>query len=198
MYPLSVYDEKFYEMNQREGLAMAEWLCPAVIEIFNLKEKTGSIVDVGAGTGHLVKQFRNMDFICNGLEGSEYAVCHSLTDIYLVDLRTALAVSLKYDLAISLEVAEHIDPEFVDVYVDNLCALSDTILISAAVPNQGGEHHVNEQPFWYWLEKFEKRGYKLDEEAVAKFRMSMRIAKANNYFVPGYMHVTNYFVFRKA
>jgi hypothetical protein len=35
----------------------------------------------------------------------------------------------------------------------------DVVLFSAAVPHQGGEHHVNEQVPEYWRRKFARRGY---------------------------------------
>jgi hypothetical protein len=42
---------------------------------------------------------------------------------------------------------------------DSLVAHSNLILFSAAVPGQGGEFHVNEQPYEYWREKFATRGF---------------------------------------
>lgn len=43
--------------------------------------------------------------------------------------------------------------------MDNLTSFSDVILFSAAIPNQGGTHHVNEQWPSYWAEKFLARGF---------------------------------------
>ncbi|MBR0151646.1 MAG: class I SAM-dependent methyltransferase [Synergistaceae bacterium] len=64
-----------------------------------------------------------------------------------------------FDLTISSEVAEHIDPEDTETYMDNLTSFSDMILFSAAIPGQGGTHHVNEQWPSYWIEKFRARGF---------------------------------------
>ncbi|WP_218117788.1 hypothetical protein, partial [Helicobacter sp. CLO-3] len=36
---------------------------------------------------------------------------------------------------------------------------SDIVLFSAAIPYQGGTHHVNEQPPAYWADIFEKEGF---------------------------------------
>jgi hypothetical protein len=44
-------------------------------------------------------------------------------------------------------------------FVENLVAHGDVVLFSAAVPNQGGEHHVNEQPPDYWRRQFAAHGY---------------------------------------
>ena len=63
------------------------------------------------------------------------------------------------DGGLVLEVAEHLPHAKAELFVDNLVAHGDVILFSAAVPHQGGEHHVNEQPPEYWRQKFKARGY---------------------------------------
>lgn len=75
------------------------------------------------------------------------------------DLSTVVPCKKKYDLAISMEVAEHLPESASDVFVDNICNHADTVLFSAAHPGQGGDNHINEQPIEYWVEKFEKHGY---------------------------------------
>ena len=65
----------------------------------------------------------------------------------------------KFDLTISLEVAEHINSCDTEAYMDNLTSFSDVILFSAAIPGQGGTHHVNEQWPSYWIEKFAARNF---------------------------------------
>ena len=67
----------------------------------------------------------------------------------------------EFDLVVSLEVGEHINPVHTDVFVDNLCTHSDAILFSAAVPGQGGLSHVNEQDYAFWRQRFSARGYRL-------------------------------------
>ena len=75
------------------------------------------------------------------------------------DLSKPLDLERSFDLVQSLEVAEHISEDCADTFIDNLVRHGDVILFSAAVPRQGGEHHVNEQPPEYWRRKFMKRGY---------------------------------------
>ena len=70
-----------------------------------------------------------------------------------------LVAGRRFDLAVSLEVAEHLAPERADGFVDDLAALSDRVLFSAAVPGQGGYGHRNEQPHVYWITRFEDRGF---------------------------------------
>src|SRR5687768_4625191 len=75
------------------------------------------------------------------------------------DLATPLDLERKFDLVQTLEVAEHLPAQKAELFVDNLAAHGDVILFSAAVPHQGGEHHVNEQPPEYWRAKLKARGY---------------------------------------
>lgn len=65
----------------------------------------------------------------------------------------------RYDLVISLEVAEHLPEYAADNFVKFLTHLGDKIIFSAAIPNQGGQGHLNEQWPSYWQEKFKNRGY---------------------------------------
>jgi hypothetical protein len=65
----------------------------------------------------------------------------------------------RYDLAICLEVAEHVEPQNELNVVETLVGLSDTILFSAAIPHQGGDGHVNEQWPSHWRELFRRYGY---------------------------------------
>lgn len=75
------------------------------------------------------------------------------------DLTTSLKSDRLFDLVMSLEVAEHLDAKYAETFVDSLTNFGPVILFSAAVPFQGGEHHVNEQWPSYWEELFAKKGY---------------------------------------
>ncbi len=75
------------------------------------------------------------------------------------DLARALRLQRKFDLAVSLEVAEHLPAECAAMFVDSLTALSPFVLFSAAIPFQGGTNHVNEQWPDYWAALFEARGF---------------------------------------
>jgi hypothetical protein len=60
---------------------------------------------------------------------------------------------------VSLEVAEHLPESSADTFIESLVAHGDVILFSAAVPGQGGQHHINEQWPEYWQQKFAKHGF---------------------------------------
>ena len=138
-------------------------IVPYVIDL--LKPK--SVVDFGCGIGTFLAAFKNngVDDIL-GLDG--VWVDMQLLEKYIPrqhfqtwDLEKAIILNRKYDLVISLEVAEHLSEEAADTFVDSLSNAGDVILFSAAIPNQGGQNHINEQWLDYWEEKFALRGLTL-------------------------------------
>ena len=66
-------------------------------------------------------------------------------DFVVGDIGLPLNLDRPFDLVLLLETAEHIDGKFAPTIVENATRHSDLVLFSAAVPGQGGLHHVNEQ-----------------------------------------------------
>jgi hypothetical protein len=64
-----------------------------------------------------------------------------------------------FDLAISLEVAEHLEGSSAVTFVNSITRLSDVIIFGAAFTAQGGVNHINEQPHTYWAQLFHDHGY---------------------------------------
>jgi hypothetical protein len=75
-----------------------------------------------------------------------------------------------YDVAYSIEVAEHVPPELGDRLVAVLAGLAPAIVFTAAQPGQGGLGHINEQPLEYWIERFRRHG--VEEDAVGTTRLT--------------------------
>jgi SAM-dependent methyltransferase len=76
------------------------------------------------------------------------------------DLSKALNLGRRYDLVMSLEVGEHIPPQCATTFADTIAShAARCILFSAAPPGQGGEYHVNEQPYEYWRRQFARHGF---------------------------------------
>lgn len=76
-----------------------------------------------------------------------------------LDLSQPFNFNKKYDLAICMEVAEHLAKESSDSLVKSLTAHSDIILFSAAIPWQWWTNHFNEQCPSYWSDKFARNGF---------------------------------------
>ena len=74
-----------------------------------------------------------------------------------------------FDLALSIEVAEHVPEMYAEAFVRYLSHASDLVLLTAAPPGQTGTGHVNEQPKLYWINKFLECGYGYSEEDALWF-----------------------------
>jgi len=65
----------------------------------------------------------------------------------------------KSNLAISLEVVEHISKDRANLHILRMCQTSEVILFSGAVKGQGGTGHINEQTLEYWVNQFKSHGW---------------------------------------
>lgn len=75
------------------------------------------------------------------------------------DLKQPLVIDQTFDLAMSLEVAEHIPREYAEIFIGSLVRLAPVVLFSGAIPFQDGVGHVNEQWPAYWASLFRQHGY---------------------------------------
>ncbi|MCU0688596.1 MAG: class I SAM-dependent methyltransferase [Phycisphaerales bacterium] len=122
-----------------------------------------SVIDVGCGTGTWLAAFAAAgitDYL--GLDG-DYVRRDQLqipADRFKpVQLTEPFTLDRTFDLAISLEVAEHLPPSSAESFVASITRLAPAVYFGAAVPGQGGTGHVNEQwPSW-WAALFAKHGY---------------------------------------
>jgi SAM-dependent methyltransferase len=155
---IHTYDRDFFDWVALGAARSAANVLPVLIPL-----APASVLDVGCGRGTWLQQWRILgvsDVI--GVDG-DYVARASLVvppECFIAhDLQRPLRLGRRFDLVESLEVAEHIPEASTDTFIDSLCAHADVILFSAAVPGQGGEFHVNEQPYSYWRAKFRARGY---------------------------------------
>lgn len=122
-----------------------------------------SVVDFGCGAGTWLKAFKDQfpGIRVLGLDGSDVDRTKNLKpdEFEKVDFENFAWNREKYDLAISIEVAEHLDETRADSFIENICASSDMVLFAAAVKFQGGDHHINEQFPSYWMKKFSDNGF---------------------------------------
>jgi hypothetical protein len=135
------------------------------------------VVDYGCGIGIWVKAFELLAVDAYGFEGAvaavRNAVCNPLK-IHLCDLREPVPMILSENvLAISLEVAEHVEDEFSDIYVDNvLSGDPNFVVFTSSPPGMEGHGHINLQPDEYWDSKFLKRGYIKCDALTSELKVS--------------------------
>jgi len=165
------YDSDYYERDV-EGAAVrsAGTIADSILSAFVVTR----VVDLGCGTGALLEALRDRGCEVLGLEYAEAALkyCRDRRlDVAKFDLeRDSFNDDRTFDVAISMEVAEHLPRAAADRYVDLLTRLSGIIVFTSAPPGQGGVDHVNEQPPSYWLDKFRQRGFEHDEELSQRWR----------------------------
>jgi predicted RNA methylase len=142
---------------------------PFLVELFNPK----SVIDIGCGIGTWLSVFKeNGVSEILGVDGAyvdKKMLKISEASFKPHDLNTYLNIDRKFDIAICLEVAEHIKESSSDSLVQSLTNVSDTIIFGAAIKGQEGQNHINEQDYEYWQKKFEKHGYKFFDILRYKF-----------------------------
>lgn len=154
-----IYTASFYRQLHEGAVRSAEVIVPLVLELI----PTRSVVDLGCGEGAWLATFRQkgVDDVL-GIDG-DYI---DRTELRIpaqcfrtADLSMPLALDRTFDLAISLEVAEHLPPASASIFVESLTRLAPAVLFSAAIPFQGGTNHINEQWPEAWAELFLAHGY---------------------------------------
>lgn len=159
----SVYkrNRRFFAERHERTLVGARRIVQVVGEA--LGDPPDRVVDVGCGVGTFLHAFREAGTgTVRGLEGTwldpEHLVIER-SELTPHDLERPLPEVGTFDLAVCLEVAEHLTPGRAESFLDELCALAPAVLFGAAIPLQGGVGHVNEQwPSW-WAERFAARGH---------------------------------------
>ena len=151
------YDKSFFEGIKDGSYRSAMKVIPLVMELIKVK----SVADVGCGAGSWLKAFqKNGVKDIFGIDGNRTGVLDIPTDKFLqTDLSRPFQLKRCFDLAVCVEVAEHLPENRANSLVDNLTGLAPAVLFSSAIPGQGGEFHINEQWPEYWAGKFEKKGY---------------------------------------
>jgi len=125
--------------------------------------RPNSVLDVGCGLGTWLHVALELGVkVVQGIEGMWLDRSLLQIDPVLItalDLEHGFDLNRRFDLAICLEVAEHLPPSAAGTLVGSLAAHSDLVLFSAAIPHQGGHHHVNEQFPTYWVRRFAEHGF---------------------------------------
>ena len=154
-----VYDDAFFDEKEEDVLRSARVIVPLVVELV----RPQSVVDVGCGRGGWLSVFREQGVEqIRGFDGEHVNRAKLLIDPTAftgIDLARPFEVDGAYDLALCLEVAEHLPRAAGPDLVGALVHAAPVVLFSAAIPGQGGTSHVNERWPRYWEELFAEHGY---------------------------------------
>ena len=168
------YSEGFFGWNNNapQQVVLAQYFVPRIIEKFKPKY----VLDIGCGTGQWLDEYRNYDVLTKGIEGSVNAFIEMSEETKKIVLKWDLRDEIKerdysVDFVQSFEVAEHIEEEYADTFINHLIKDDpDVILFTAASPGQPGHQHVNCKEKKYWEDKMENNGYLADQDILNEIK----------------------------
>jgi len=149
--PMATHDGRY-----AEALASAQVIVPLLLKAY----RPQSVVDVGCGAGAWLSVLWGCglrDLL--GIDEMPEKLLRPPVPYMKHDLTRPVPSLRRWDVALTLEVAEHLDADSGERFVDTLCSLSDTVVWSAASPGQGGPGHINERWPSEWLPLFAAHGY---------------------------------------
>ena len=162
------YNKLFYDSFCGEDYSNTElWerhfgnIADRIVEFFSPK----TVLDAGCANGYLVKALRARGVDAYGVDISSYAIESADATLrpYLnvQSLTDPLPKSFpnKYDLVVTIEVLEHMQPEDGAVAIKRLCSYSDTVLFSSTPYDLDNKTHVNVQQAEYWAKIFAQNSY---------------------------------------
>ena len=154
MKEFTSYSEQFFAGQRGLSYKSAQQVIPIVQKFVPVR----SVCDVGCGVGTWLRAFLEAgvhDVL--GVDGcyvDNYLLEIPGSAFYRADLRQALRLDRSFDLAMSIEVAEHLPESRSISFVEDLTRLAPVVLFSAAIPRQGGTNHINEQWQSHWAAIF--------------------------------------------
>ena len=155
-----IYDQTFYKSMIGGAEASARVVVPHLLRLL----QPGSVVDVGCGRGVWLNVFKEHGVgSIHGYDGPWVRpedLRIGREEFTAADV-SALGEVRRADLAVCLEVAEHVPEERAGGLVDGLVRVADAVCFSAAIPGQGGTGHVHEAWPSYWCGQFARHDYEL-------------------------------------
>ncbi|MDO9374771.1 MAG: methyltransferase domain-containing protein [Ferruginibacter sp.] len=144
-----------------------------------------TVIEIGCGNGELTKALAKEKISIVAIDGYSNPDFKNYANIefHRVNLNDAGALNTfrfgqkKFDLAICLEVAEHLKPNVSRTLIETLTSLADIVIFSAAVPGQDGDGHVNcrERSFWHTL--FDDQNFLLRDTIRTQIRNNQNVGR---------------------
>lgn len=164
-------DHDYFQQIINEETPQAQRLAELLIDMYHPK----SVADYGCATGLYLEPFADQGIDVVGYDVSPPAI--ELTKlagkVHMADLTKKQPLK-KTDLALCLEVLEHIEaPDAVKV-AKNIAPHINTLVFSAAHPGQGGEGHINCRVKEYWEGVFNACGLEVDHLDTARIVTHMK------------------------
>ncbi|PYK99882.1 MAG: hypothetical protein DME19_07105 [Verrucomicrobia bacterium] len=152
------YSAGYYQSIKEDSAVSAREVVPLIMKLFAPQ----SVVDVGCGSGTWAAAYKEAGAQVLGIDGDDVRtgqLAITPQEFARRNLAEPLRLDGRFGLVNCLEVAEHLPGARAQSLVRDLCQLSDAVVFSAAVPGQGGTHHINEQWPSYWIAFFQENGF---------------------------------------
>jgi SAM-dependent methyltransferase len=172
-------------------MSSASVIMAFVVEAF----RPESVLDVGCGFGYWLAEAKRLGVKkVVGVDGPWIGRKHlaiTAEEFREAELTQPFDLGDRFDLVMSLEVAEHLPEAGARQFVRSIVGHGDCIMFSAAIPGQGGYNHLNERWPSYWRNIFDELGFALFDIIRPTFWHSERVERyyAQNTFV--YVNRTN-------
>jgi len=163
------------ELELREDSTPYDEFYKCILSTFNMSE-IGTFCDIGCSTGHLVYNMLNHSDCC-GIEYFEYQRDNANRQIKecinIFDIRDPFNEDLKFDLVNCTEVSEHVDPKYLDIFLDNLKKMTKKYLIltwsSTYPPPDAPPQHISPLPIYDVQKIMNSWGFELDKDKTDAF-----------------------------
>ena len=152
------YDAAFYEDAYRVSYTSARRYLRQLWPYYGF----ASVVDVGAGAGPWSHAATECAAEVVSIDGEWVKAIHKPCDRlhYLYqDLNAPLDCAQRFDLALCVEVAEHLEPARSLGLINDICQLAPVVVFGAALPRQGGSGHINCRPHSFWIDLFRRNHF---------------------------------------
>ncbi|XVJ67680.1 MAG: class I SAM-dependent methyltransferase [Lacibacter sp.] len=169
----------------------------AIAETIIKEYQPKRIIDFGCGTGDLAKAFASRGVTVEAIDGYSTPDFSAYSNIHFtkVDLNNTVAAQHflkqfegKFDLAISIEVAEHLNPDVSSSFIEWMTSMADVIVFSAAVPSQDGDGHINCRSRSEWYEFIKQHDFVIADTLRQYFTSNSRLGLWHKLNVVDYVH----------
>jgi glycosyltransferase involved in cell wall biosynthesis len=134
-----------------------------------------TVLDLGCGSGTYSKNFMDREIPAECFDGNPNTADITNGLCKSADL-TIPQQFTQADWVLSLEVGEHIPPQYEDVFIQNIITHAKKgIVLSWGIPGQPGDGHINCRTNSYVISQLSKHGYSFDKVMTLKLRESAEI-----------------------
>ena len=166
-----IYDRAFFsEYGARNATYAAA--CALIAGEIHRRFSPRTVVDWGAGAGLHAAELSRLGAQVVAVDGAaiDPDLCGAVHRVQ-ADLTQPIDsedIPAHYDLALCIDVLEHIDDANSDHVLATITRGAEMVILSCAPPGQGGHHHVNEQPRRYWVAKMAALGWRYDRRETGQ------------------------------